>query len=78
MDGFTPETQLALVSFLIAMGIGGPVALFGAGNVFQAGRIVGGFALRHRMVTGLGLSLAGGAGLMGSGLLGLPFSLLGS
>jgi hypothetical protein len=57
------EAQRALISFLAALLIGGPVALFGASNVAAAARIAGGFALRHRLSSTLGLGLIGGTGL---------------
>lgn len=57
------EAQRALISFLIALLVGGPVALFGASNLATAARIAGGLALRHRLSATLGLGLAGGTGL---------------
>ncbi|WP_291843616.1 hypothetical protein [Maricaulis sp.] len=70
MDTLPHEAQLALISFLIALGIGGPIALIGAGNAFALARWAGAFAFRRRMATGFLVSLLGGAGLLGSGLLG--------
>lgn len=72
MNELPHEAQLALISFLAALFVGGPVALLGASNVFAAVRIAGLFALRHRFATGLGISLLGGAGLFGAGLLASP------
>lgn len=72
MNALPHEAQLALISFAAALLVGGPVALFGASNLLSAVRIAGVFALRRRFAAGLGVSLLGGAGLFGSGLLGLP------
>jgi hypothetical protein len=72
MNELPHEAQLALISFCIALFVGGPVALLGVSNVAAVARIAGVFALRHRLATGLVLSLVGGAGLFGPGLLGGP------
>ena len=68
MDALPQEAQLALTSFLIALAVGGPVALFGAATSITWLRRIGSFMLRRRLVTGLLASLLGGAGLFGSGL----------
>jgi len=69
MDALPHEAQLALISFLIALGVGTPVTLIGAGNTVAVARWIGTFMLRRRLTTGLAASLLGGAGLFGSGLL---------
>jgi hypothetical protein len=69
MTGLPHEAQLALISFLAALFLGGPVALFGASNLISAVRLAGAIALRHRFATGLGASLLGGAGFFGTGLM---------
>ncbi|OLF75353.1 hypothetical protein AWH62_05895 [Maricaulis sp. W15] len=69
MDTLPHEAQLALTSFLIALAIGGPVALIGAGNTIIAVRWVGTFMVRRRFTTGVLVSLLGSAGLFGSSLL---------
>lgn len=68
MDALPQEAQLALTSFLIALAVGGPVALFGAATSITWLRRIGSFMVRRRLVTGLLASLLGGAGLFGSGL----------
>ncbi|GLK52773.1 MAG: hypothetical protein CMH93_00675 [Oceanicaulis sp.] len=57
------EFQLALVSFATALLIGGPVTLIGASNLATAARMAGGVVLRRRMMSGLAVTLASGAGL---------------
>lgn len=57
------EIQLALVSFAAALLIGGPVTLIGTSNLAAVTRIAGGIVLRRRMMSGLAVTLASGAGL---------------
>ena len=57
------EIQLALVSFATALLIGGPVTLVGASNFATAARMAGGLVLRRRIMSGLAVTLASGAGL---------------
>lgn len=63
MSELPAEAQLALISFLVALFVGGPVALFGASNLATAARIAGMVAVRHRLSATLGAGLLGGAGL---------------
>ena len=67
MTEFPLEAQRALISFLVALLVGGPVALLGAPNLAAAARIAGGLALRHRLSATLGLGLLGGTGLFAAG-----------
>ncbi|RKQ96641.1 hypothetical protein [Maricaulis maris] len=78
MDTLPHEAQLALTSFLIALAIGGPVALIGAGNTIIAARWIGTFVVRRRVTTGILVSLLGGAGLFGPRLLGPGSELVAS
>ncbi len=55
--------QLALVSFATALLIGGPVTLIGPSNRAAAARMVSGMVLRRRVMSGLAVTLASGAGL---------------
>ena len=64
MTELPQDIQLALVSFLAALLIGGPVALFGG-----IARFAGALFLRHRIATGLTVSLLGGAGFFSSSLM---------
>lgn len=57
------EIQLALVSFATALLIGGPVTRVGASNLATAARMAGGLVLRRRIMSGLAVTLASGAGL---------------
>ncbi|MCR9266149.1 MAG: hypothetical protein NXI03_01125 [Alphaproteobacteria bacterium] len=68
MTALPQDIQLALVSFLVALFVGGPVALLGASNVEGIARIAGGFLLQRRLMSGVMLSLLGGMGLLGGGL----------
>ena len=67
MTELPQDIQLALVSFLAALLIGGPVALFGASAGIA--RFAGALFLRHRIATGLTVSLLGGAGFFSSSLM---------
>ena len=69
MTELPQDIQLALVSFLAALLIGGPVALFGASNFAGIARFAGALFLRHRIATGLTVSLLGGAGFFSSSLM---------
>ena len=57
------EIQLALVSFAAALLIGGPVTLIGASNLAAVARMAGSIVLRRRMMVGVAVTLASGAGL---------------
>ncbi len=57
------EIRLTLVSFAAALMIGGPVTLVGASNLTAVARMAGGIVLRRRMMSGLAVTLASGAGL---------------
>ena len=70
MTELPQDIQLALVSFLAALLIGGPVALFGAATGGAGiARFAGALFLRHRIATGLTVSLLGGAGFFSSSLM---------
>lgn len=69
MTELPQDIQLALISFLAALLIGGPVALFGASNLAGVARFAGALFLRHRIATGMTVSLLGGAGFFGSSLM---------
>lgn len=68
MTALPQDVQLALVSFLIALFVGGPVALIGASNVAGLAQLAGGFFLRRRLMSGLAFSVLGGMGVLGGGL----------
>lgn len=62
MDALPYEAQTALVSLVAALLIGGSVSVFGFANVAGAARFAIQFAMRRRIVTGVGLSALAGLG----------------
>ncbi|WP_203290997.1 hypothetical protein [Maricaulis parjimensis] len=68
MTALPQDIQLALVSFLVALFIGGPVALIGASNIANLAQLAGAFLLRRRLFSGLAFSVLGGMGALGGGL----------
>ena len=68
MSALPQEVQLALVSFLTALLVGGPVALIGASNIAGLARMAGAFFLQRRLMSGLIFSVLGGMGVLGGSL----------
>lgn len=70
METLPHEAQLALTSFLAALAVGGPVAVMGTDKAVSLAGLVARFVIRRRLLTSLGIGLVGGAGMIGSGLMG--------
>tara|TARA_R110000868_G_scaffold53928_1_gene169117 strand:- start:1962 stop:2267 length:306 start_codon:yes stop_codon:yes gene_type:complete len=71
MDSLPYEAQTALVSFSTALLIGAPVALFGAGRVFEVARVATRFAMRRQLVTSLGIGVIGCVGALAASVFGI-------
>ncbi|WP_323760880.1 hypothetical protein [Maricaulis sp.] len=70
MDAYPHEAQLAIISFLTAVGIAGPLALLGPPKFLAASRWVVAFIVRRKLATLAVGGLVGGGSALGVGALG--------